>query len=232
MPTVRVRYFAALRERLGRTEEQFELDALPAASVAGVFEHLVSREPSLSRLRAHLRAAVNQDFVPFETQLQGGDEVAFIPPVSGGSGGIEELRSDDGRFMMTTRPLDTMAVAERVRRAQAGAVLIFEGVVRDHTGERQVDHLEYEAYLEMALSKLMETAGEAGQRWPACLVAIHHRHGRLTIGEAAVIIAVSSPHRAEAYACSQYVIDRLKEVVPIWKKEVSPDGDVWVGLGP
>ena len=111
-------------------------------------------------------------------------------------------------------------------------MVCFTGRVRDHTGDHDVSYLEYDAYPAMALEKLAQAVDESVERWPATRSAIHHRWGRLEIGEAAVVVATSSPHRAEAFAACQYIIDRLKEIVPIWKKEVSPEGEEWVGFGP
>ena len=156
------------------------------------------------------------------TPPEDGDELAFIPPVSGGS--------DDPRFAMTTAPLTLDAVIALVERPEAGAVATFTGVVRNHTKERKVVRLEYDAYVPMAERKLRETAEKAEERWPV-RVAIHHRHGSLEVGELAVVIAVSSPHRAEAFDACRFVIEELKREVPIWKKEVSPDGEEWIGRG-
>lgn len=216
---VRVRYFAKIREIVGRDEEH--LDVADGSSIADVYGLLCEREPSLGRLRYHLRAARNQEFEDFEALLQEGDELAFIPPVSGGA----------PRFLVTMERLSVDAVVDCVRRPEAGAIVTFQGVVRNHTGDREVIHLEYDAYVEMSEKKLRETAAEAEERWPV-QVAVHHRYGRMEIGETAVVIAVSSPHRAEAFEACRWVIDRLKEVVPIWKKEVGPDGEEWLGRGP
>lgn len=217
-----VRYFAILRERTGTDREALEL--ADGGTVGALFDQICELHAEVAPLRKHLRAAVNQEFVTFDAALKDGDEVVFIPPVSGGGG--------PPRFAMTDAPLDPNVVAGLVRRPEAGAVVTFEGVVRNHTDDRDVVHLEYEAYVEMALVKLREVATDAETQWPSTFAAIHHRYGHLEIGEAAVVIAVSSPHRAEAFAAASWIIDRLKEVVPIWKKEVGPDGSSWVGVGP
>lgn len=220
---VRVRYFAILKEKLGLDEEELTIEA-ESVTVAEVFDRCVTRRnESLGARRSHLRAALNHEFVSFEANVADGDELAFIPPVSGGS---------DTRYMVTKAPLNAREVRELVARDHAGAICIFEGVVRDHTGDREVQYLEYEAYKEMAHQKLVETGNRALDRWPEVLVAVHHRYGRLEIGEVAVVIAVSSPHRKDAFEACQWVIDTLKEEVPIWKKEVSPGGDSWIGWGP
>ncbi len=217
---VRVRYFAQLREIVGRADETLVFE--PGTSARTLFFQIAEEHPRLRGLEPHLRVAVNHDFADWDTALAAGDEVAFIPPVSGGSG---------ARFVLTTDPLDAAVVRDLVARREAGAIAVFEGVVRDHTGDREVDWLEYDAYPEMVVAKLRETAGRAAEQWPV-EVAIHHRWGRLEIGETAVVIAVSSAHRRDAFRACEWVIDTLKEVVPIWKKEVSPDGSEWKGRGP
>lgn len=214
-----MRYFARLREITGVAEESIELTGRTAANL---YTQLVARYAALDGLRPHLRVAQNHEFVDWDAELSDGDEIAFIPPVSGGS---------DNRFVMTTEPLSLDTVIDLVRRPEAGAISTFIGVVRDHTGVREVEHLEYDAYVPMAEKQLRATASRAEEQWPV-RVAIHHRHGTLQIGEAAVVIAVSSPHRAEAFDACRFVIEELKREVPIWKKEVSPDGEEWIGRGP
>lgn len=134
-------------------------------------------------------------------------------------------------FVVSKNIIHTAALREKVARPEAGAIVIFEGVVRNHTGDREVAFLEYEAYQEMALKKLAEVAEEVVESRDIH-VAIHHRFGRLEIGDIAVVIAVSSPHRKDAFDACSRIIDRLKEEVPIWKKEVSADGSEWIGWGP
>ncbi|MEL6178582.1 MAG: molybdopterin converting factor subunit 1 [Myxococcota bacterium] len=216
---ITVRYFAITRETTGVDREPFTLP--DDATAHDAWEAIAARHPRLSPLRPHLRIAVNLDFVSHEHRLTDQDELALIPPVSGGS----------PRCWLQTEPLDEAAVRAQVERPEAGAVVVFRGVVRNRTGERQVSHLEYEVYPEMATAKLDAIRREIEAEQPACQIAIAHRYGRLEIGEPSVIIAVSSPHRAEAFAACQATIDRLKQDVPIWKKEVSPDGSEWVGMG-
>jgi molybdopterin synthase catalytic subunit len=147
--------------------------------------------------------------------------VALIPPVSGGG-------EEDVAFRITEEPLSIEALHALVLRPGAGAVSHFVGVVRDSNLGRAVDHLEYDAYPAMATKKMREIAEEVRERWPINAIAMHHRVGRLAIGEASVAIAVSSPHRADGIAACHYAIDRLKQVVPIWKKEVWTDGEHWI----
>ena len=222
---VSIRYFAAVRETVGKSADSLTLDALQTPTVAGLFDWLCEAAPELAPMRPHLRAAINREFVDFDHPLQDGDEVAFIPPVSGGSGASE-------RIALTRDRLEPQRVAELVRHPGAGAVVTFEGVVRNETDGHPVEWLEYDAYPEMVVAKLQEIVDDAEARWPEARVAVHHRWGKLEIGEAAVVTAVSCPHRAAAYEASAWLIDRLKEAVPIWKKEVGPDGSQWVGMGP
>ena len=240
---ITVRYFAAVREMLGLEEETVELGALAGEedepNVGDLWAYLGERHPDLHGLERHVRVAVNHDFADRERVLKSGDEAALIPPVSGGAGASREdhddgerLTSDAGRFLVTDYPIGTDEIREIVARPEAGAIVTFEGVVRDHTGDHEVEYLEYECYGEMALEKLEEVAEEAHRKWETVQAAIHHRYGHLEVGETAVAIAVSSPHRDAAFEACRFVIDRLKEVVPIWKKEVGPEGDSWVGWGP
>ena len=223
MGEITIRYFAVFRETLGVSEESVSLDDLSTPSVHGVWEYVVAASEKFRDRERFVRFAVNREFADLDTKLEPGDEVALIPPVSGGS---------DAMFAVTSSELDVARVVNLVRRPESGAVVTFEGVVRDHTGDRDVEYLEYEVYEEMALEKLREVADRISKNFEDVRIAIHHRFGRLQIGDCAVVIAVSSPHRADAYAASQQTIDALKEEVPIWKKEVSPDGDEWVGWGP
>jgi len=231
-----IRYFGGIRERLGTDCEALEVRAAGdgAPTVDDLWRTIMDAHPQLQGLRGSTRVAVNREFAADSTVLHPDDELALIPPVSGGvdlPAQPAEAADPSGAFLMTDRPLDAEAVRAFVTRPQAGAIVVFEGVVRDHTGARKVSYLEYETYLQMARDKLVECAAEVQARWQTVAIAIHHRYGRLEIGEKAVVIAVSSPHRAAAFEACAFTIDRLKEVVPIWKKEVSPDGDEWVGMG-
>lgn len=238
-----IRYFGGIRERLGKDAEVVEVASAEdgAPSVDDLWRALLKAHPELAGTRGSTRVAVNREFATGEMRLNPEDEIALIPPVSGGVDSPEkdgpkeveptECADPSGAFLMTDQPLDADAVRAFVTRPAAGAIVVFEGVVRDHTGDREVSYLEYETYLEMARDKLVECASEVKGRWDTIEIAIHHRWGRLEIGERAVVIAVSSPHRPAAFEACAYTIDRLKEIVPIWKKEVSPDGDEWVGMG-
>ena len=216
---VQVKYFAVVRERLGLGEETLNLPA--EATVDQLWSELLSRHALLAGLKAHLRIAVNLEFATDGQVLREDDVVAVIPPVAGGS--------DCAR--LTQGPLDVNALTDRARSDSCGAVVSFLGTIRDFSAERPVNYLEYEAYPAMALAKLEQIAGEIRDRWPDCRVLVEHRLGRIEVGQAAIAIAVAAPHRRHAFAACEYMIDRIKAVVPIWKREVGPDGAAWIGLG-
>ena len=206
---VTVKVFAGLRERAGWSEREIE-----AATLADVWPALgLGEEP------AGLLYAVNREYAERELELHDGDEVALIPPVSGGA------------FRVTDEPLSLDAVVAEVADERAGAVATFTGTVRRQSRGREVTRLEYEAYAEMAEDVMAELAADLLERYELCAIAIHHRVGTLGIGEASVVIAVSAPHRRDALAACKNAIDRLKETVPLWKKEVYEGGEEWIGRG-
>ena len=180
----------------------------------------VDRFPQLDAMRDSIMFAVNAEYVSADHPVQACDEVALIPPVSGGS--------DDDLFQITRDVLDPTALHNLVLSPQAGAVSLFVGVVRDNNLGRDVDYLEYDAYPAMATKVMRQIAGEIRERWQVLDIAMHHRIGRLEIGEASVAVAVASAHRAEGIEACRYGIDRLKAIVPIWKKEVWADGEEWI----
>jgi len=198
---VRVRLFAQLRERAGRREVELELE--DGASVA---EALLALDDVAAGLPVVM--AVNREYAPADTVLRAGDELALIPPVSGGAGGGEIVRED---------PLSLDVVAARVKDRRAGAVVIFSGVTRD------VSHLDYEAYAEMAGPEIERVVAAAVERHGLCAGAAEHRVGRVPLGEASVIVAASAPHRAEAFAGAREIIDEIKARAPVWKRE----GEAW-----
>jgi molybdopterin synthase catalytic subunit len=181
----------------------------------------------LAQAAAHTIASLNRDFVEMDTPLSEGDEVALFPPVSGGSG------ADDDKFAVTFDPIGLDEMQAKVLKPETGAVAVFSGVVRNVSAGKEVEHLEYEAYQEMAVAKLRQVAAEARAQWPKIVdIAIVQRIGKLEVGEIAVIVAVSSPHRGDGcFEACAYAINRLKEIVPIWKKEVGPDGSAWIEGG-
>ena len=209
---VRVRLFAGLRERAGTAERELGLD--DAATVADVWEPLgLGPEPD------GLLYAVNREYAERDTPLTDGDEVAVIPPVSGGA------------FTVTDDALSLDAVVREVASDGAGAIATFTGTVRAESRGRRVHHLEYEAYAEMAEQVMSGLATVLKERYEVHEIAIHHRVGRVEIGEASVVIAVSAAHRADALAACRDAIDALKETVPLWKKEVYEGGEEWIGQG-
>ena len=207
---VTVRLFAGLREQAGWSERELEA----VGRVADVWPALgLGEEP------AGLLYAVNREYADREQELQDGDEVALIPPVSGGA------------FRVTDQPLSLEAVAAEVADERAGAVATFTGTVRRRSRDREVTLLEYEAYAEMAEDVMAQLARELEERYELCAVAIHHRVGVLGIGEASVVVAVSAPHRQDALAACADAIEALKAQVPLWKKELYVGGEEWIGRG-
>jgi molybdopterin synthase catalytic subunit/molybdopterin converting factor small subunit len=208
--TIKVRLFAGLRERAGYSERE----VVDVARVADVWPALdLGDEPE------GLLFAVNREYADAGRELADGDEVALIPPVSGGA------------FRVTEEPLSLQAVVDEVSDESAGAVATFVGTVRRESRGRTVLYLEYEAYAEMAEDVMAQIASDLEQRYDLWAVAIHHRVGRVEIGAASVAIAVSAPHRQDALAACKDAIDTLKQTVPLWKKEVYEGGEEWLGRG-
>ncbi len=223
---VRVLLFGSLREAAGAKELSVTLPE--RASVAALRALLTDSQPAFEKLAGRLRVAVNREFASDDAALADGDEVAFLPPVSGGSHRDPNPDEVARAARSPDRPLDAEAVAARVAGADAGGVVSFLGAVRDHARGRAIRHLEYEAYPAMALVEMERICDAAAQRWPAARVAIAHRVGHLEIGELAVVVVAAAAHRAEAFEACRFAIDTLKETVPIWKKEVATDGEYWV----
>lgn len=207
-----IKLFAGLRERAGTGERELDLPA--GARVEEVWPAL-----GLGEQPGGLLYAVNKEYAPPERELADGDEVALIPPVSGGA------------FRLTEQPIDLNAVVAEVADERAGGIATFVGTTRIHSRGRTVRYLEYEAYGGMAEKVMAELAGELKRRYELCKVAISHRVGRVEIGETSVAIAVSAPHRQDALAACKDAIDTLKQTVPLWKKEVYEGGEEWVGRG-
>ncbi len=212
-----LRLFATYRDQAGR--DRFELALEDGDTVARAIELLLAEAPSLPRdFTPHL-IAVNEEFANLAYPLQDGDEVALYPPVSGGV---------DARVVR--EPIDARAVADTVRGPGNGAVVTFEGTTRDNTGGRRVLKLEYEAHLTMAEKVLGQVLEETAVRFGIDDIAARHRIGRLDIGEVSLVVVVAAPHRAEAFFAAEYAVDRIKHVVPVWKRESFEDGEVWVGV--
>ena len=215
-----VQLFASLAEAAGARE--VALADLPESLTAGeVGEALFDRFPKLGDLRESIVYAVNAEYVQPDFPVRASDSVALIPPVSGGS-------ANDPRFRITAEPLFSGELETLVLRPKAGAVSVFLGVVRNNNLGRDVAYLEYDAYPEMASKVMRRIAEEIRERWEVCEIAMQHRTGRLEIGETSVAVAVSAPHRAQSIEACQYGIDRLKAIVPVWKKEVWTDGEHWI----
>jgi molybdopterin converting factor subunit 1 len=209
---VTVRLFAGLRERAGTGERLLELPR--EAVVADVWKAL-----DIGDAPPGLLYAVNREYATTDHVLAEGDEVAVIPPVSGGG------------FSLSTEALDLERVVAEVADERAGAIATFVGTTRIESRGRVVHHLEYEAYAGMAEKVMADLAGALQRRYDLCNVAIAHRVGRVAIGESSVVIAVSAPHRSDALAACKDAIDTLKETVPLWKKEVYEGGEEWIGRG-
>ena len=217
---VKIRLFAGLHDLLGSREIAIEL--AEGATVATLRDELQRLYPIVTPYLPTLICAVDEEYVDPEHTLHDGDDVAIIPPVSGGS----ELL---GPFEVTAQPLDAQRLVAAVRKDESGALVLFYGVARNHADGRRVVALEYDAYPSMAERKLREVAAEIAGRWPITGIGIFHRTGRLAIGEASLLVAVSSAHRREAFEACHQAVDRIKQTVPIWKKEIWEDGDgAWV----
>lgn len=217
-------YFAAVRELTGTSEEIVELP-LEVRTIQELAAFLEERRPVLRGRLAKVRFAVNEEFATVERALAPGDVVALIPPVAGGS----DRRPARERVALCSGELSVDAVTTLVKHPGAGALAMFVGVVRDHNEGRAVTSLEYSAYEPMAVAEMTRIVGEIESELPVVRVAVHHRIGELAVGEAAVVCAASAPHRADALRAVRLVIDRIKERVPIWKREKGPDGTAWVG---
>jgi molybdopterin converting factor subunit 1 len=224
--TVRVRAFASLREALGAGE--ITLSVPVGTTVAGLLARLATLYPDAHLPERRLTVAVNRAYAPPGQALADGDEVALLPPVSGGSG-LGEGTPGPRLVELTRNPISLDEVVRRVAGPERGGITLFVGTVRGVTGETRTDYLEYEAYPEMAEATLAQIAAEAQARWPGIsAVSIVHRIGRLEVGDISIAIAVAAPHRHDTFPACHYIIDRVKEIAPIWKREVGPDGAAWV----
>jgi len=212
---------------MGRSSEELDLSA--GASVQGVFDHYSALEPKLVDMQSSIVMARNQEFSARSTVLVDGDEVAFLPPVSGGSGRYIQEIVDAGHFFALTRqPIDRNALIALVQRPEDGAVVDFEGVVRNNTKGRATKFLDYECYETMAVKMMAQIGREIAAAHAIGRIALVHRLGRMEIGEMSVAVVVSAPHRKPAFEAALEGINRLKKLVPIWKKEHFADGEVWV----
>jgi molybdopterin converting factor subunit 1 len=224
---VRVLFFGMLKDLVGRSADRCEFP--PGASLRSVFELYADRYPRFKELAPSIVVARNQEFAESSAVLEEGDEIAFLPPVSGGSG-LDPLEiSSEGRyFALTRQAIDTRSLIGCLLTGAEGAVVTFEGTVRNHTKGRPTLCLDYECYESMAIKMMARIGAEIAGSHPISGIAIVHRLGRLLVGETSVAVIVTAPHRGAAFEAAREGIDRLKSTVPIWKKEHFVDGEVWV----
>lgn len=233
MKQLTVRLFAGL-------SEQFQASAITVAMEADTItgaqlkERLMKSHPNAAALIRSSFIAKNQAYSDDTETLTAADEIALIPPVSGGQGLPVDETDSSGLHRITTEPLSVEEVCAKVNEDDHGATIAFVGTTRKTTFGKRTVLLEYEAYEPMALKTLQQISAEIGSRWPGAKCAISHRIGAVSVGEASVVIAVSTPHRADCYEASRYAIERLKQITPIWKKEIWEDGSEWKGsqIGP
>ena len=217
---VRVVLFAKPRELVGKPNVDL---ALPVGATAADAWTQLSSRYDLGPLPRSFRCAINSEYAVWEAALKDGDELAVIPPVSGGAIGAEQ-----GLIALSEESIDSAAIGKRIRTNTDGALIVFEGIVRESSRGKTVKALAYEAYGAMALSQMRQLAETARGRWPITGLAIVHRLGQLAVGEVSVVIAVSAPHRGEAFDACEWLIDELKKTVPIWKKEIYTEGEAWI----
>lgn len=221
---VQVRLYAGLHDMVG--ERDITLELADNATIEQLRDQLSQEYPVVTPFLSTLVCAVDEEFVPADHPLSDGDAISLIPPVSGGA-------DEEGLFEITSEPIDPQRLTDAVRKDESGAVALFSGVARNHNEGRRVCALEYDAYPALAEKKLREVAEEARARWPLTGIGILHRTGRIAIGETSLLVAVSAAHRREAFEACHYAVDRIKQIVPIWKKEIWEDGEgAWVAGHP
>jgi molybdopterin synthase catalytic subunit/molybdopterin converting factor small subunit len=225
--TVRVLFFGAARDAIGKDEIELPINA--PASAASAFEEVLEAFPDLRRFGRSLLLAINQEYAAMaEREVCEGDELAIFPPVSGGSEEEPATRSGIDFLELTNNPIDVGEIARRVVLPECGATVTLDGYAREWTRGRRTLYLVYEAYAPMALRELERLVTEAHRRFEIAHIGIVHRTGKLEIGETSVVISVSAPHRSAAFEACEWAIRQLKRTVPIWKKEVFEDGEIWV----
>jgi MoaE-MoaD fusion protein len=222
---VKVLFFGLLKDICGAAEARLDL---PAGATAGsVFEHYATVFPKLRAMASSIVLARNHEFAPAGEPLAEGDEVALLPPVSGGA--LPEISDPQGHFFALTRDvIDARGLEARILQGYDGAIVTFQGVVRNNTRGRATTRLEYECYEAMAIRKMAEIGREIAAQFAISRIAMVHRLGTMEIGEASVVIVVAAPHRKPAFEAALEGINRLKRLVPVWKKEFFEDGEVWV----
>ena len=227
---IRVLSFGVLKDWLGAAPATVELPE--GASVADLLEHLSEPANDLAPALRGIAVSVNAEYATAAHVLCEGDEVGLLPPVSGGTAARRANVSDQSEgertvIALTREPIDTEKLVAAAKRGEDGAVVVFDGIVRNNTRGRKTLHLDYEAYEEMALKQMKELAEQALGKFAVRHVIIFHRLGRLAIGETSVLVIVASAHRGAAFEACRWLIDTLKKTVPIWKKETFADGVVW-----
>lgn len=225
---VKLLFFATLKDIVG--VRQLQVDMPAGATVGDLLTHLEAAYPRMKDYRPVVLTAVNEEYVDQRTPIRDGDEVAIFPPVSGGEVQSEALIiSRPGEIYQITRdPINAQKIARQMLRGEDGAICVFEGVVRNNSKRKRTLYLVYEAYETMTLKKLEEIGIFVRQAWEIDGIAMIHRLGHLDIGETSVAVIITSAHRRPAFDACHYAIDKLKKVVPIWKKEFFEDGEVWV----
>ena len=229
---VKVLFFGMLKDIVGSAEEQ--LNVSDGAQLETIFDHYAGRFPRLREMASSIVLARNQEFSPVSARVSEGDEVAFLPPVSGGSTATQrrythEIQDAAGHFFALTRQrIDTRAIITRLAKGEDGAVITFEGVVRNNSKGRRTLYLDYECYEPMAIKMLAEIGRAITGEHAISRISMVHRLGRMEVGETSVAVIVTAPHRKAAFDAAYEGINRLKRLVPIWKKEYFEDGEVWV----
>lgn len=216
-------YFGILRDMAGRENESVELP--DGARLAELYSDLQQRIPGLTKFANSIALSINYEYSTLDAPLHDGDEVALLPPVSGGASDFGEIAAL--HTSLVREPINADQIARKMKAAEDGAVVVFDGIVRNHSRGRRTRYLEYSAYEAMAAAELEKLAQAALANYPVRDVRIVHRLGTLQIGETSVLIVVSSAHRAAAFDAARWIIDTLKKTVPIWKKEFFEDGAVW-----
>ena len=224
---VKVLFFGMLKDIVGRSQDIVEV--ADGERIGSLFDRYARQFPRMEEMASSIVLACNREFCDRSNALAEGDEIAFLPPVSGGTPGYTyEISDDYGFFALTRDPIDAGEVARRLLRGEDGAVVNFEGVVRNNTKGRATRYLDYECYEPMAIRVMSEIGREIAASQPIGSIAIVHRLGRMQIGETSVAVIVTAPHRRPAFEAALEGINRLKRLVPIWKKEHFADGEVWV----
>jgi MoaE-MoaD fusion protein len=225
---IRVLFFGMLKDLTGRSCDSLEMPE--HSTLRDLLTHYQQHNPRLNQVAASLAMSINQEYALPEAPLKSGDEVALLPPVSGGSGQTNSVAesTEHARYAaLVDRAIDVQVLLNKLKQPDDGAAVVFEGVVRNHTRGRRTLYLDYEAYPEMALRQMELLAQQALSRFSIRDVALAHRLGRLQVGETSVAIVVASAHRTAAFEACRWLIDTLKSTVPIWKKEYFEDGAVW-----